>query len=145
MSKPIRQTVTFKATPHKVYQMLMDSRKHAKFTNAPASISRKVGGRITAYDGYITGSNLELDPDKKIVQAWHASDWPADHLSLVTFLFVQVKSGTRLIFTHRGVPDKYYESIKQGWIDYYWAPMKTWLDAKQMAPPAHGKYLLRYS
>jgi activator of HSP90 ATPase len=130
VSKVIRQSVTFEATPHEIYEMLMDSRKHAKFTGERASISRKVGGKIMASDGYITGTNLELDPDKKIVQAWHASDWPADHVSRVTFCLVAVKHGTRLIFTHRGVPDEYHESIKQGWIDYYWIPMKAQLARK---------------
>ena len=53
MSKLIRQTVTFKATPHEVYEALMDSRKHAKFTGDQANISRKVGGKISAYGDYI--------------------------------------------------------------------------------------------
>ena len=84
MSTLIRQSVTFQATPHAIYEALMDSRKHAKFTQAPAKISRKVGGAISAWGDYITGTNLELIPDEKIVQAWHASEWPeapvASHL-----------------------------------------------------------------
>jgi hypothetical protein len=32
MSKPIHQTIIFKATPHEVYEALMDSKKHAAFT-----------------------------------------------------------------------------------------------------------------
>lgn len=131
MSKLIRQTVTFKATPHEVYEALMDSRKHAQFTGSAANISRKVGGPITAYDGYISGTNLELVPDEKIVQAWHASEWPEGHISRVTFKISEVKGGTRLIFTHRGVPDEEYESIKQGWIDNYWVPMRAMLNAER--------------
>jgi activator of HSP90 ATPase len=125
VSKTIRQSVTFKATPHEVYEMLMDSRKHAAFTEAAASISRKVGGRISAWDGYITGTNLELDSDRRIVQSWHASDWPEGYDSRVTYRLAAVKAGTRLTFTQSGVPDEYYESTKQGWIDYYWMPMKA--------------------
>ena len=49
MSKLIRQSVTFKASPHEVYEALMDSRKHAKFTHGGAKISRKVGGEIMAF------------------------------------------------------------------------------------------------
>ena len=128
MSTLIRQSVTFKATPHEVYEALMDSHKHARFTGAPASISREVGGQIMAWDGYITGTNLELVPDTKIVQAWHASEWPDGHFSRVTFRLAQVKSGTRLTFTQSNVPQEYYESIKQGWIDNYWEPMKAMLD-----------------
>ena len=129
MPKIIRQSVTLKATPHAVYEALMDSRKHARFTGDAASISRKVGGRIMAYGGYITGTNLELAPDKKIVQTWHAADWAEGHTSRVTFKLASAKGGgTRLAFTHSGVPDEHYESIKQGWIDNYWTPMKNMLE-----------------
>ena len=128
MSKLVRQSVTFKATPHHVYDALMDSRKHAQFTGDAASISRKVGGKIMAYGGYITGINLELVPDKKIVQTWHAADWPVGHESKVTFNLKPVEGGTRLTFTHTGVPDEHYESIKQGWIEHYWTPMRAMLD-----------------
>ena len=128
MSKPIRQSVTFKATPHQVYEALMDSRQHAKLTGDAASISRKVGGKFTAYGGYITGTNVELVQDKKIVQTWHAADWPEGHASRVTFSLKPVKGGTRLTFAHTGVPDEHYESIQQGWVDNYWMPMKAMLE-----------------
>jgi len=128
MSKLIRQSVTIKANPHEVYEALMDSRKHAKFSQAAAKISRKVGGRISAYDGYISGSNLELVPDKKIVQSWRGSGWPEGHMSKVTFKLAPVKGGTRLSFTHSNVPDNEVESIRQGWIDNYWGPMKAMLN-----------------
>ena len=129
MPKTIRQSVTFKATPHAVYEALMDSRKHARFTGDAANISRKLGGKIRAYDGYITGTNVELAPDKKIVQTWHAADWAEGHTSRVTFKLAPAQGGgTRLAFTHSGVPDEHYESIKQGWIDNYWMPMKNMLE-----------------
>jgi len=128
MSKLIRQSVTFKATPHAVYEALMDSRRHAAFTGEAAKISRKVGGPIMAYDGFITGRNLELVPDKKIVQEWHASEWDDGHLSKVTFKLAPVAGGTRLSFTHSHVPDKFVDSIRQGWIDSYWTPLKSYLN-----------------
>ena len=128
MSKLIRQSVTFKAAPHAVYEALMDSRKHAKFTHGGAKISRKVGGAIMAFDGYITGHNLALAPDQKIVQAWHASEWEDGHMSKVTFKLTPVAAGTRLSFTHSNVPDPFVEDIRQGWIDNYWAPMKEMLN-----------------
>ena len=128
MSKIIRQSVTFKAPPHEVYEALMDSRQHARFTQAPAKISRKVGGAISAFGDYITGTNLELVPDQKIVQAWHASEWPAGHMSKATFKLAPVPGGTRLSFTHSGVPDKFVADIRQGWIDNYWVPLKAMLN-----------------
>jgi uncharacterized protein YndB with AHSA1/START domain len=68
MAKTIRQSVTIKASPRAVYEALMDSRKHAAFSGAPAQISRRPGGKFTAYGSYISGVNLELVPGKRIVQ-----------------------------------------------------------------------------
>jgi activator of HSP90 ATPase len=128
MSKTIRQTATFKASPHAVYEILMDEKQHGRFTGGEAKISRKIGGKFTIYGGNIEGVNLELVPDKKIVQSWRYSDWPAGHYSKATFALELVGKGTRLTFTQTDVPDDKYEDIKQGWKDYYWEPMKAMLD-----------------
>ena len=127
-TKTIRETVTLKASPHDVYEVLMDSKKHARFTGGKASISREVGGKFSAFDGYAEGVNLELVPDKKIVQTWRAEDWPEGHYSRVTFSLNKVEGGTRLTFTQSGVPEEQHEDVSQGWQDYYWAPMKDMLE-----------------
>jgi activator of HSP90 ATPase len=124
ITKTIRQSVTFRTSPQTIYEMLMDSRKHSKFTGEKASISRTMGGKFTAYDGYISGVNLDLVKDSKIVQSWRGSDWPEGHYSRVTFSLEKVKNGTRLIFRQSGVPDVYYKDIHQGWRDYYWKPIR---------------------
>ena len=124
-TKDIQQKVTFKAPIHDVYEALMDSRKHARFTGAPARMSQKTGGTFSAYDGYITGVNIELVSDARIVQAWRGSDWPEGCYSLVVFSLKMVKGGTRLDFTQIGVPAKEYKGINAGWGEYYWEPMKV--------------------
>ncbi len=129
-TKVIRQTATFPAKPSEVYELLMDSRKHASFSGAKANISRKVGGKFTAYDGYCEGTNLELIENKKIVQSWRGKDWPEGHYSTLSYTLSPVKTGTRLSFYQSGVPVKNYVHIKQGWIDHYWQPMKKKLAAK---------------
>jgi len=128
ITKTIRQTVTFKAGAHEVYEALMDSKKHAKFTSGAASISRKVGGKFSAYDGYAEGTNLELIPDEKIVQTWRGSDWPDGVYSKTTYTLKPVAGGTRLTFTQSGIPDEFFEDVGQGWHDFYWAPMKEMLE-----------------
>jgi activator of HSP90 ATPase len=127
-TRTVRQTAIFKANAHEVYEALMDSRKHSVFTGSKASISRKIGGKFTAYDGYIEGVNLELVPDEKIVQSWRGSDWAEGHYSRATFSLKKVEGGTRLTFTQTEVPEEQYEPIIQGWRDYYWKPMKEMLE-----------------
>ena len=120
----IKQTVFFKAQPEEVYEALTDSKKHTKFSGSKAVVSKRIGGKFSAYDKYIEGTNLELVPAKMIKQKWRGSDWPEDHYSIATFEFKKVKEGTELTFTQEDVPDDQVKSISQGWIDYYWEPMK---------------------
>lgn len=126
--KALHQTITFKnATPQEVYDALMDSRKHTIFSGAKAEIDPTVGGTFSAYDKYITGMNVELVPGKKIVQRWHASDWPEKYMSTVTFLLSPLKNGTKVTFTHENIPADDFANIKQGWVDFYWEPMEEFL------------------
>lgn len=128
MATTIRQTVVFDAPPHAVFEALMDSRKHAAFTGQKASISRKVGGRMTAGDGYIQGKNLRIEKDKVIAQTWRTTDFKEDDPdSQVMFHFSKKGKGTRLMFVHSRVPDRLAEEFRQGWIDYYWVPLKAYL------------------
>ena len=129
-TKTIKQTVTIKATPHEIYEALMDSKKHSRFTGAAAKVSRRVGGKFMAYDEYVSGKNLELIEDKKIVQSWTASDWPAGHVSTVTFLLTPVKTGTKITFTHANIPTTDVKNISDGWKEYYWLPMKEMLEKR---------------
>ena len=127
-TKNIKQSVTIKASPNDVYEALMDQKKHAKFTKHKAIISRKVGGKFSAFDGYCGGVNLELVEGKKIVQSWRENDWPENHFSTITFTFTKTPGGTKLFFTQTGIPENREEDLKKGWKDYYWAPMKAMLE-----------------
>lgn len=130
-TKTIYQSVTINASPHDVYEALMDSEKHSRFTGAKASISREIGAAFSAYDGALSGTILELVPDVKIVQSWRASDegWTPGHYSTATFSLEAVDGGTQLTFVQTGVPEQSFEDISQGWRDYYWDKMKQMLES----------------
>jgi activator of HSP90 ATPase len=130
MMKTLRQTASFKAPPSDVYELLMDSRKHAAFSGAPAKVSRKVGGKFIVYGGYVLGRNLALVPNRKIVQAWRGKDWPEGHFSKATFSLARTKTGTRLTFTQSGIPNNQYEHIKSGWVAMYWKKMQAMIAKK---------------
>jgi uncharacterized protein YndB with AHSA1/START domain len=86
MATSIHQEVTVKATPARIYRAFMSSKEHAAFTaNSKAKISRKEGGAFSAHDGYVTGRNIELKPDRRIVQAWRVKGMPESVYSIVRF------------------------------------------------------------
>ena len=131
ITKTIEQTVTLTASPHDVYEALMDAEKHSQFTGAEASISRKIGGAFTAYDGALAGTILELMPDIRIVLSWRADDesWPSDYYSKATFSLEEIDGGTRLIFVQTGVPEQSFHDINQGWRTYYWSKLEQFLES----------------
>ncbi len=134
-TRTIKQTVDFAVDAHDLYEALMDSKKHSEFTGSKCVISRKVGDKVSAYDGYISGENIELVPDKMIVQTWKPEEdcWPADHYSKVTFTLKPTKMGARLEFVHTGVPVECGDQFDIGWKEHYWTPMKEMLEMKSRA------------
>ena len=44
-TRTIRQQVTFKGTPHELYELLMDEKKHGEFYGSKMTVSRKVGSK----------------------------------------------------------------------------------------------------
>ncbi len=128
-TKTIRQTVVLPGTPQQVYEALMTTHGHEAFTGAEARISTKVGGSFMAWGGYIHGKNLKLVPGKTIYQTWvpAAKGWPKGHLSKVRFTLTKSPRGTRLTFTHSGVPEEHVGHLAPGWKESYWTPLRKYL------------------
>lgn len=124
----IKQTVSFNASPTSVFNALMDQKQHAQFTQSAAKIENKVGGKFSVWDGYAQGKTLELIKDRKIVQSWRASDWPEGHFSKLTIELAPKGEETRLKLVQVDVPDDQGEDITQGWQDFYWKPLKKYLE-----------------
>jgi activator of HSP90 ATPase len=123
----IEQTVVFDAEPQAVYEMLMDAHKHAAFTGSEVEMSNEIGGKFVAFGGYVHGSNLELQPGKRIVQKWHFDEdgWPEDHYSTCVFEFEVEGDKTKLHFTQTDIPVHKIEALTSGWYEYYWEPIKA--------------------
>jgi uncharacterized protein YndB with AHSA1/START domain len=125
----IHQEVTFSAPPAQVYEALIDSSAHEKFTGAPASIDARVGGAWSAYGGKISGQNIELVAGVRIVQSWRAGNWPAGAHSVVRFELSREGSGTKLTLDHDAVADDQASHIDAGWEKMYWEPLRKYLSA----------------
>jgi activator of HSP90 ATPase len=128
----ITQKVIISATPMEVYEAYIDEEKQTEFTGSKATSDSRVGGEFTAWDGYITGKYLELEPGKKIVQEWTSTDFPdGTPPSRFEISLKEAKGGTELTMIHSGVPEDAAEDIGQGWKDYYWEPMKKYFKERK--------------
>ena len=130
-TETLTQVEFFSAKPEEVYDALIDQKKHSAFTGAKATCDPRVGGKFTAWEGYIFGKNLILEKGKMIVQEWKTTDWPRGYSpSTVEFSFKEKErgkgSGTELTMVHSRVPSEQAEDYRQGWIDYYWKPLKEY-------------------
>ena len=127
--KTIKQEVIVPATPVEVYEAFMDAKKHSTFTGSRATCDPRVGGEFAAWDGYISGKNLELEKGKRIVQEWVTTDWPEEYPpSRLALNFKAVKEGTEISMVHSEVPAEQADDIEQGWIDFYWESLKEYFN-----------------
>ncbi len=131
MPKTILQSVRFGVSPETLFNIYMDSKKHAAAIDARATLSRKVGGKFTAHNGYITGRNLAIVPKRMVVQSWRGSDWRKAVLdSILILTFTKAPGGARLDLVHANLPDHAYRSIKKGWTTHYWNRWRAYLKRK---------------
>jgi activator of HSP90 ATPase len=125
----IEQTMRFNATPEEVFDALVDPFKHSEFTGSRATTSRRAGARFTAWDGYISGKNIRLVKDKKIVQEWKTTEWPKGYPpSRLEFTLTAKDGGTELKMVHSKVPAEQVEDYRKGWYDSYWNPLKRYFE-----------------
>ena len=74
--RTLKQKAVIPASPKEVYDAYVDPKKHSKFTGSKATGKAAVGGKFTAWDGYISGKYLELEDGKRVVQEWTSTDFP---------------------------------------------------------------------
>ncbi len=114
------------ATPEAIYEAWMSSEGHAGMTGAGAQVDPRVGGEFSAWDGYITGRTLVLEPGRRIVQSWRTSEFEAtDHEYQIEIVLDRVLEGTKITLHHANIPDG-QSGYEQGWRDNYFDPMRDY-------------------
>jgi activator of HSP90 ATPase len=86
----------------------------------------ETGFQFQLWGGDIYGKNIEVVPEKKLVQEWFGGDWPEP--SIVTFTLKQQDNKTILELEQIDVPAPEVDDIDQGWDDYYLGPIKEMLE-----------------
>ena len=126
------------APPLRIYDAWLDADDHAAMTGGKATVeSREVGGRYSAWDGYIDGSHVALEPGVRIVQSWRSDDFPADAVdSLLEVRLAPEDDGTRITIRHSDVPAGQGPGLLEAWDEYYLAPMEAFFRAEVKAERA---------
>jgi uncharacterized protein YndB with AHSA1/START domain len=120
-------TSVIPATPQEIYDAWLDSIAHSEMTGSEAVMSDEVGAEISAWEGYVTGRNLELVPGERIVQSWRTSKFSDEHAdSIVTVTLEGTDEGTLLTLVHSNVPDEQRSYEEGGWESNYFEPMRAY-------------------
>ncbi len=123
------------APPDAVYDAWMSSEGHAAMTGADARIDARAGGAFEAWDGYITGTTLALEPGRRIVQSWRTTEFAdGDADSRIEVLLEAAVDGTLITLHHTEIPDG-QSGYEQGWRDSYFEPMRAYFGHPQRRGP----------
>ena len=107
-----------------VYRDWLSSKAHTLFTGGAAKIDPVVGGKFSAWDGYIWGETLEMESGRRIVQTWNTSNFPDQaEPSILEINFETVEEGCKITLKHSNLPTGQGNEYEQGWKDHYFEPM----------------------
>lgn len=127
MKNEFTLTVTINAKAEDIYKAWLSSKGHSAITGSPAKVDGTVGGDFLAWDGYIQGMFLELEKNKRIVQAWRTLEFPTGiEDSIVEILLEENHGKTLLTLRHSNIPEGQANGYKTGWEDFYFKPMKEY-------------------
>jgi activator of HSP90 ATPase len=127
--RSIHQEVDLAASPSRVYGILLDEKLFSAFTGASAQIDSAPGGAFSLFQGHppllgVTGRNIEVVPNQRIVQAWRAGEWAAGVYSIVRFEITAKDQGTLILFDQAGIAPI---PPPAAWSKMYWDPLKKYL------------------
>ncbi len=118
-------------SPEQIYSAWMSSAGHEEMTGSKATVTPRVGGKFSTWEGYIQGTTRELTPSSRIVQDWRTTDFSAeDEDSRLEITFAKARGGTRVTLRHTNIPAGQAAEYRKGWVDFYFRPMKKYFAGK---------------
>jgi uncharacterized protein YndB with AHSA1/START domain len=121
--RSIHQAYHVKATPAQVWRMLVDPSAIEEWSGTPAVMSSKPGSRFSLWGGDIHGENVEVTPEKRLVQRWQERGWKQP--SIVTFTISRGGPGETVVeLDQTNIPSDRVEDIAHGWDEYYLGVIK---------------------
>ena len=128
--KIIKQAYEINSPVEKVWEALVDPKKINGWGGGPAKMSADKGFEFSLWDGEIYGENLDVIPEKLLVQEWWSKTDNWDASTKATFKLTSRNGKTKLELIHENVPDKSESDIDSGWKDFYLGPLKAYLESK---------------
>ncbi len=124
--KEFKKYFKIQASVQDVYNALVNPNVIELWTGDDVIMDDQVGTEFSLYDGNISGKNLEIEKEKKIVQQWYFGE--QEEQSIVTIKLHDDKGNTSVEVRQTNIPDEAYENIVEGWSDAYFEPIMELLE-----------------
>ena len=124
--KNFKKYFTIPAEPEDVFAALTNPFTLELWTGYPAVMDDQPGTEFSLWEGSITGNNIEVIKNKKLVQEWYFGD--QEEKSIVTINIFENKKGSQVELNHTNIPDEDYENITEGWLEYYFGAIKEFFE-----------------
>jgi uncharacterized protein YndB with AHSA1/START domain len=127
----IEVTAVIPASAARIYAAWLDSEGHTAMTGGDAEIEPVVGGKHTAWGGYISGVTQALEAGRRIEQSWYAADFPegSAHSRLVVTIEDEDEGDrARVHIAHSDLPEGMGASYESGWNVHYFTPMMAYFE-----------------
>jgi activator of HSP90 ATPase len=127
MLENIEISILLPLSAERIYKAWLDSDEHGAFTGGEGEIEPFECGRYTAWDGYIEGITLSLEPYYRIVQSWRSAEFLEDDQdSRLEIVLEERGEQTQLTLIHTNIPMGQGEKYKSGWVESYFDPMEEY-------------------
>ncbi|HSZ24832.1 MAG TPA: SRPBCC domain-containing protein [Cytophagaceae bacterium] len=124
--KEFKKYFKIQASVQDVYNALVNPNMIELWTGDDAVMDDQVGTEFSLYEGNISGKNLEIEKEKKIVQQWYFGD--QEEPSIVTIVLHKDKNNTSVEVRQTNIPDEAYKNIVDGWSYAYFEPIMELLE-----------------
>jgi len=119
---------SFPVAPDIIYTSWLDSDGHSAMTGGSADCKAQEGKHFTAWDGYISGKNIKLVKNRKIIQSWRTTEFSdGDEDSLIEIELQPNEQGCLFKLHHSRIPEN-QPDYKKGWMEFYIEPMTEYFE-----------------
>ena len=127
--KNLKKKYSINASSCRVWEALVNPKEIREWTGAKAVMDDKTGTKFKLWDGDVFGKNTEMVKNKKIVQDWYAGKWSKPSIATIEISGANGKS--KIDLKHENIPDNEFVGIDRGWDDYYFLPLKEYLEERR--------------
>lgn len=114
------------ADPEEVFAALTNPFQIELWSGYPAEMKAEPGYMFSLWEGDITGVNVEVVPNRRLVQEWFFGE--QDERSMVDIQLKKQDGKTLISLNHTHIPEEVYEEITEGWQEYYLGAIKNLLE-----------------